>query len=814
MIFDAPIVDSRAKRRIVSILFPALVPALVALVLTFVALTTLRQADAAPLEAEIGEAFQGSEFGWLLSEGMIGRFAATGQPGALRLVARLFREGDERAPNALRNYLDRFPRDPAAYDLAGIQLLREGSYRDAVMSFRHALTLAPEAVWIRAKLGAALLLSGRMEEGERELLTVIESAPDNALARRYLAWLAVSQDNLPAAIIHSERSLAAFGLPEGRINQAHFDLAELYSRAGRHAEVMTLLGGAVHNTELEVSQRIAGELFGRYFDAALSSRNAYAARLAFDRLAAMLDPSHPEIGVSHSRLMLLEGDADGAVEAIEAVRNAHPEMAADLTPDLAQAEAAAGRIDSAVNRLAALANIRGPGHDLPLIREAVAMLISAERTEDAVALLDSGIADRPERADLRHLKAELFVQSGDLERARAEAELLMHELPDLALGHYLLGTIASTQGDRDIAVRHLRRSVELEPTNPGAWLTLVGAVHGHETYAHGEGDDASHAEVEALLVEAIEANPESPQLHTELGLLHLTEGRLDEAIAALDAATTNAPGYLPALTLGALARADAEHDLDRAAQLIRGARTIAPDDPIAMDVDGWVRTRTGAMEEGLELLRRAIAVTPEDETTLYHLGVVMYETGQPDLARNYLLTALAGDLYLHNAETARDILRRLDPAEFLTVPVHRIGKQGIGEELGTILLEETGAGVRFTADLSNLPPGPNAAHVHERPSCEPVTTGGETVVAGKAGAHYGHHDHHAMPASADHSTHTMTLPKGDLPALMFDAQGRSSGQVLGDRLTLDEIRGRSLIIHQGPDRNGVSGPKIACAVIP
>jgi Cu-Zn family superoxide dismutase len=74
----------------------------------------------------------------------------------------------------------------------------------------------------------------------------------------------------------------------------------------------------------------------------------------------------------------------------------------------------------------------------------------------------------------------------------------------------------------------------------------------------------------------------------------------------------------------------------------------------------------------------------------------------------------------------------------------------------------------------------------------------------------------AMPghATADDGGAGMAeLPRGDLPPLEFDAEGRSQSTVLAPQLALDEIRGRSLMIHLGPDEEGRSGPKIACAVL-
>ena len=67
------------------------------------------------------------------------------------------------------------------------------------------------------------------------------------------------------------------------------------------------------------------------------------------------------------------------------------------------------------------------------------------------------------------------------------------------------------------------------------------------------------------------------------------------------------------------------------------------------------------------------------------------------------------------------------------------------------------------------------------------------------------------PAHLEHMKNMK--PKGDLPPLSTEANGSSTARVFGSKLTLAELRGRSLMIHNGPDKNGESGVKIACAII-
>lgn len=59
---------------------------------------------------------------------------------------------------------------------------------------------------------------------------------------------------------------------------------------------------------------------------------------------------------------------------------------------------------------------------------------------------------------------------------------------------------------------------------------------------------------------------------------------------------------------------------------------------------------------------------------------------------------------------------------------------------------------------------------------------------------------------------------GDLPPLLSNARGKAFGAVLCDGFTLNEILGKSVIIHRAPDDftsqpAGNAGERIACGTI-
>jgi superoxide dismutase, Cu-Zn family len=128
------------------------------------------------------------------------------------------------------------------------------------------------------------------------------------------------------------------------------------------------------------------------------------------------------------------------------------------------------------------------------------------------------------------------------------------------------------------------------------------------------------------------------------------------------------------------------------------------------------------------------------------------------------------------------------------------------KSIGTIIAKDTPYGLLLTPELSQLAPGLHGFHVHENTSCS-----NNGMAAG------GHLDprktlKHLGPYN----------PKGhlgDLPPLYVDTTGHASLPVLAPRLKVRNLRGHSLMVHEGSDNFsdkpilGGGGPRMACGVI-
>jgi len=134
------------------------------------------------------------------------------------------------------------------------------------------------------------------------------------------------------------------------------------------------------------------------------------------------------------------------------------------------------------------------------------------------------------------------------------------------------------------------------------------------------------------------------------------------------------------------------------------------------------------------------------------------------------------------------------------------------EKIGTAGLTQTDAGVKIDVNVTHLPPGTHAFHIHTVGKCE-------VPEFKSAGGHFN-------PAGKQHGKDNLNGPHaGDMLNFAVGADGiakfstTNSGVTLGDGPnSLYHEGGTALVIHEKPDDYktdpaGNAGNRIACAVI-
>lgn len=131
-----------------------------------------------------------------------------------------------------------------------------------------------------------------------------------------------------------------------------------------------------------------------------------------------------------------------------------------------------------------------------------------------------------------------------------------------------------------------------------------------------------------------------------------------------------------------------------------------------------------------------------------------------------------------------------------------------GKEVGKVTLTAVPTGLLLDADLTALPPGTHAFHIHETGKCEPPDFK-------SAGGHFNpdEDEHGLMNQAGPHA--------GDMPNIHVPENGKLRIEVLNQMTNLDGLLdddGASIVIHEGPDDYksdpaGHAGARIACGVV-
>jgi predicted Zn-dependent protease len=286
------------------------------------------------------------------------------------------------------------------------------------------------------------------------------------------------------------------------------------------------------------------------------------------------------------------------------------------------------------------------------------------RVEDAHQELERLRATDAPRAEIDRRLAVLAYDSGDLREAQQRFTALAESGEGNESTLMYLSDIAARQGDADAALAGYGKLVDsalaLPAREKAAALLLAArrqaaALALLQEYARQHPEDAvdltvaqaqllgDHGRGEAalqLLATGLHAHPQHPALEYERAIILEQDGRVDEAVQALQRLLAQRPGDPTVLNALGYTLAAHERQLPRAESLIRRALAQMPDNPAVLDSFGWVRFRRGDAAGALPSLQRAYAIS-HDAQIAAHWGQALWAAGRRPAARKVWAEALA-----------------------------------------------------------------------------------------------------------------------------------------------------------------------------
>jgi tetratricopeptide (TPR) repeat protein len=296
--------------------------------------------------------------------------------------------------------------------------------------------------------------------------------------------------------------------------------------------------------------------------------------------------------------------------------------------------------------------------------ELAEVLASLDRSEEAHQELERMRASGASQAEVDRRLALLAFNSGDLKEARQRFTDLLTSGEGNDAAQLYLADIEARQGNPEGAIASYRRlydsSVALSARARAAALLLdrhsrTEALALLDDYAADHPEDeldltlakarllADHGEADtglALLSTALDRHPQHPSIEYDRAVILEQAGHVHESVEALEHMLSERPDDPTLLNALGYTLADHTLDLSHAETLIRRALAVMPDNPAALDSLGWVRFRQGDAKGAAETLGRAYALGHDAEIAA-HWGEALWVSGDRSAARKVWAAALA-----------------------------------------------------------------------------------------------------------------------------------------------------------------------------
>lgn len=513
------------------------------------------------------------------------------------------KKDDARALATLQRYTQLVPTDDDGYYTLGLLQMRTGQPALAVTSYSRALIYNPDNSEILFDLGLAELAQNHWPQAQDAFTRVTEKKPDFAPAFYNLGLSFERQFNFP-------RALAAYDMAEKldpKQDAPSINKAKIFATQGHVEQAIDLLRNVLQsNTQDAIAWYNLGVLLGQeeqWSEAITAYQNviAYAPKQA---------EAYNNLGIIYERLQ----DPVHAQQAFASAVNANPNFA-DARYNLGLALFRAGEDAQAFQQFQRVLQLKPRHHDALLY----AAQISAAHFDlkQSVAYYRQASEDMPEDAVALRALGDVYLRDHQFVRAEKIFEQIQKnatQADPTLLGQ--LGLSLSGQKKFDAAIRFFRQAVAQDSANLVWERYLVQAMC----------DAQRTQEALAEATHLVQQIPDQAMAWVILATVHRVMGRLDLAeVVMLKARDLDGSLAAVYLELGYISRA--KHDAKQARLDFLQAAKRAPRDLDILVQLASAQYDTGATQEALRTLQRALQIDPNTAEAYYWLGFVEYKLG-------------------------------------------------------------------------------------------------------------------------------------------------------------------------------------------
>jgi tetratricopeptide (TPR) repeat protein len=547
------------------------------------------------------------------------KMSQTGEtaPLAVALGALSFRQGDLKTAEAdLKHAVTLDPKFSDAYAALGNLYVAQKDLKQADQAFKTAADLAPPRSGKKLQYAQFKIVTGDPDTGRRLLQDIVKKTPD------YLpAWIGLAQ--LAAA--------------EKKYADGVTLLGNVLSRDPQNFEGL-LLKGRLELQQGEPGQAVndferMAKMFPQvpavYYQLALACLANKKADKAVGNLnqAVNLNPKFADAILLLAEIQIRSGNAGPAIVSLKQLTQQQPQIVSARLL-LADAYRTQGSLDSAVQIYRELEKAYPKNPQVPLLL-GTAFLQQKKNTE-ARKEFDQALKLAPDYLPALEQAVNLDLMEKQYAAAQQRVQQQAEQNPKAAALQLLLAKVLVARGDTNQAESALLKAIALQPDSQPAYLMLA------QLYTAANQNQKALTDLQAALAK----NPKDVAALMLMGITYNSEKDYKDARDAYEKLLAIAPNV--ALAINNLACLYAEHlgQLDKAYQLARQARDLAPTDPAIADTLGWILYQKGQYSSALSLLRESadkLYAVPEAQ---FHLGMTYYMMGDEANARTAFQRAL------------------------------------------------------------------------------------------------------------------------------------------------------------------------------
>jgi tetratricopeptide (TPR) repeat protein len=503
-----------------------------------------------------------------------------------------------------------------AYSALGDLYFAQKDFKQADQAFKTAAGFAPSRPEKVLQYAQFKIQTGDTAAGKQLLQDLVKKAPDFVPGWLALAAISANEQKYDETATLLGNVLARDPQNyEGLRLQANLELSqERPAQAISILDKMAKIWPQAPQVHLQLAQ---ARLANQEPDKAIASLNQ----------ALQLNPKYTDAILMLAEVQISTGNVGPAVASLEQLTKRQPQIVlARLL--LAEGYRLQGTPDRAVQIYRELETEYPKNPQLPLLRGTA--LLQQKKNTEARTAFDQALKLAPDDLPVLEQLVNLDILERQYDAAQSLVQQQVEKTPKEAALQILLAKIFFARGDMKQTEAVLLKAVELQPDSEQAYVMLA------QIHTSANQNQKALADLQNVLAK----NPKNTDALMLMGVTCNAEKDYPRARDAYEKLLALTPNNLVVMNNLAYLYAENLGEIDKASQLARRARDLAPGDPSIADTLGWVLYKQGQYSAAVNLLRESAAKFSRVADAQYHFGLACYMLGDEEDAKAALKQVL------------------------------------------------------------------------------------------------------------------------------------------------------------------------------